>query len=290
MTSFTAVVAFLVGAFVDLPAVRSFCVCAGLAFAYNFVLNVTFFPAFLLLDEHRCCFGATCVCCVGRASVEKKKEDEDRDAKVDREEVVVAKKLNLASSVFANYITPVLANPAAQIFVLVVTFGAAIGVLIYGLGIDVGLSVTEVVPDDSYAVTFFDTLDEKFSSQIKIMALSAEGIDYSSSTQVANLQGLFTEIEALSTVVGRVGNYGGSWLLHYQAYLTVNSLDPYSDFGKQYISFLESSTCNGLPCNTYAMDVIGVIEGGELKSVSQARFFFEEISPTETSEVWKVRA
>merc|ERR1711871_1284172 len=35
-------------------------------------------------------------------------------------------------------------------------------------------------------------------------------------------------------------------------------------------------------------DVIGVVEGGELKSVSNARFFFEEVSPTETSEVWKV--
>ena len=221
LTSLTAVVAFLVGAFVDLPAVRSFCVCAGLAFMYNFILNVTFSPAFLFLDEHRCCFRGCC-CCVGRADLEEKEREMEREKENDKEndkennkgEVAVAKKLTIVESLFTNYIVPALAEQNFQIFVLVCTFGAAIGILLYGLGIEVGLSVTEVVPDTSYAVTFFDTLEEKFSSQIKVMALSVSGLDYTSSTEVANLQGLFTDIQGLDTVIGRVGNYAGHWYLH----------------------------------------------------------------------------
>ncbi|GMH99553.1 hypothetical protein TrST_g3288 [Triparma strigata] len=287
LTSFTAVVAFLVGAFVDLPAVRSFCVCAGLAFGFNFVMNVTFFPAFLLLDERRCCFPSCCSCCVGRAHEEEGQNgdgDEDKEGEV----VVVEKPPSLVQSFFKNVICPALEKPPVQALVMIVTFGAAVGSLVYGLDIDVGLSVTEVVPDSSYAVTFFDTLEEKFTSQVKIMCFSAEGIDFSSSTDVGKLTELFDDIEVIPTVLGRVGRYSGHWLLHYQAYLTNNGLDPYTDFGKSYVDFLESSTCNSMPCDVYAMDVRGVIESGELKSVAQSRFFFEEISPTETSEVWKV--
>ena len=97
----------------------------------------------------------------------------------------------------------------------------------------------------------------------------------------SSLQTLFDDIEAIPTVLGRVGRYSGHWLLHYQAYLTNNGLDPYTDFGKSYVDFLESSTCNSMPCDVSAMDVIGVIESGELKSVTQSRFFFEEVSDSE---------
>ncbi|GMH94729.1 hypothetical protein TL16_g12987 [Triparma laevis f. inornata] len=287
LTSFTAVVAFLVGAFVDLPAVRSFCVCAGLAFGFNFVMNVTFFPAFLFLDESRCCFPSCCSCCIGRAH-EDKSTPNDNDDKEKDEVVVVEKPPSLVHSFFKNIICPALEIPAVQALVLLVTFGAAAGSLAYGLDIEVGLSVTEVVPDSSYAVTFFDTLEEKFTSQVKIMCYSAENIDYSSSSDVGKLTDLFDDIEAIDTVLGRVGRYGGHWLLHYQAYLTNNGKDPYTNFGESYTDFLESSTCNSMPCDVYAMDVIGTIESGELKSVDQARFFFEEVSLTETSEVWKV--
>ena len=145
LTSLTAVVAFLVGAFVDLPAVRSFCVCSGLAFGYNFVLNVTFFPAFLLLDERRCGM----ICCASRAKEEKVAE-EALKAKECPPDAVAAP--SFAEDAFSKVITPFLSNERNQIVIFVVVVLAAILDLVYGLGITVGMGITEVVPDDSYAV------------------------------------------------------------------------------------------------------------------------------------------
>ncbi|GMH67747.1 hypothetical protein TrRE_jg4181, partial [Triparma retinervis] len=53
LTSFTSIVAFMVGAFTDIPAVVYFCRNAALSFTWCFVLNVTLFPSLLVIDERR---------------------------------------------------------------------------------------------------------------------------------------------------------------------------------------------------------------------------------------------
>lgn len=52
-TSLTSIAAFFTGTFCDMPGVRSFCLCCFLAFTWDYVLNVTLFPALILIDQKR---------------------------------------------------------------------------------------------------------------------------------------------------------------------------------------------------------------------------------------------
>jgi hypothetical protein len=53
VTSLTDLAAFLIGATTILPALRSFCVFAGVGIFFDFVFQVTFFTAFLAIDGTR---------------------------------------------------------------------------------------------------------------------------------------------------------------------------------------------------------------------------------------------
>lgn len=65
VTSFTNASAFFIGSLTNLPALRSFCIWAGIGILFNYVFQVTFFVACLTLDMKRrkekkidvlCCF------------------------------------------------------------------------------------------------------------------------------------------------------------------------------------------------------------------------------------------
>ena len=53
LTTMTSVLAFLTGIFSPLPGVQSFCANALVAFAWTFVLSITLFPSFVVLDQRR---------------------------------------------------------------------------------------------------------------------------------------------------------------------------------------------------------------------------------------------
>jgi len=52
-TSVTSVVAFFSSSYLDMPGVRSFSIACSLAFFWDMILNVTLFPALVVLDERR---------------------------------------------------------------------------------------------------------------------------------------------------------------------------------------------------------------------------------------------
>jgi hypothetical protein len=52
-TSLTSVLAFFSSSYLDMPGVSSFCICCSLAFFWDLILNVTMFPALVVLDESR---------------------------------------------------------------------------------------------------------------------------------------------------------------------------------------------------------------------------------------------
>lgn len=53
MTSLTDMAAFAVGAFTDLPALLSFSIYAFLGIMFDFIYQVTFFTALVVLDARR---------------------------------------------------------------------------------------------------------------------------------------------------------------------------------------------------------------------------------------------
>jgi predicted RND superfamily exporter protein len=52
-TSLTTIATFYSGTYSQMPGVSSFCLCAYFAFLWDFVLNVTLFPAMIVLDQRR---------------------------------------------------------------------------------------------------------------------------------------------------------------------------------------------------------------------------------------------
>lgn len=53
LCSLTEAVAFFLGCLSDMPAVRQFALCAGLAILLDFLLQITAFVAVLSLDSRR---------------------------------------------------------------------------------------------------------------------------------------------------------------------------------------------------------------------------------------------
>jgi predicted RND superfamily exporter protein len=62
-------IAFFIGAITAVPALNNFCVVAGLAFLYNFILLMTVLVPVLSLDNHRIRIGrADIICCFRKES------------------------------------------------------------------------------------------------------------------------------------------------------------------------------------------------------------------------------
>jgi len=110
-----------------------------LAFGWNFLLNITFFPAFLLLDEARC----GCMPCCG--SHEKQRSEFEVVDQTESETKGKQSELSVAERVFADVITPALSHSTAvQAFILFFLLLTSLLLLLYGIGIPVGLKVTDV--------------------------------------------------------------------------------------------------------------------------------------------------
>ncbi|KAJ7386392.1 Patched domain-containing protein 3 [Desmophyllum pertusum] len=117
ITSLTDFLAFMIGASTILPALRSFCIFAGIGILADFVLQATLFTAFLALDARR--HGKKrdgCCCCI------KLKDDYSETA---------CGKRDMLKEFMDNYVGRAILSLPGKIIVIVIT-GTLFGVNLYG--------------------------------------------------------------------------------------------------------------------------------------------------------------
>eukprot|EP00158_Paraphelidium_tribonemae_P009406 Partr_v1_DN28857_c1_g1_i3_m33975 putative Niemann-Pick disease type C1 len=140
----TEVMAFAIGSFVGMPAVKSFAIMAALAIAINFLLQISWFVALLSIDATRREQGrADCLPCIPWL------DSPDYSP-------------GFLQTFIKHYYGPFLLKRPVKLLVSVV-FSALFMFSIYTMNlIEYGLDQRIALPRDSYLVNYFDNLEEHF--------------------------------------------------------------------------------------------------------------------------------
>jgi Niemann-Pick C1 protein len=236
LTSASSILAFASGCLADMPGVYMFCACGALTFTWVFVLSVTFFPAMLVIDERRIARGrAECLCCIpGGTSKVDVQPDAEKQLAASGEEGD-----KIASTKIGEILTPVLTSPIGKLAIPVCFFALAALNVVMMLKNGTGLSVTDVVPDDSYIAKLVYTSDKYwFGNSFRGMQIIFSGDFYEDEEKVGDMYEYFEWLEGLDYIAGDVGMADGHWYEHYLEYLDSLGLDHYTDFNSNLTAFL----------------------------------------------------
>ena len=169
VTSFTDIFAFLIGSTTSLPALRNFCFYAALGIFFDYLYQLTFFAAFLAIDERRrmlkkgdcfCCptcdEGATCCvpCCKPAAGAPVVVVVNG----VQQEQVGPERMTKRVMGALADF----LAKKTVKAAVLVVFSGIAAGGIVGVSKIKVEADVMDFLPP-GYLKDWVSTFDDEFS-------------------------------------------------------------------------------------------------------------------------------
>lgn len=153
MTTATSVFAFGLGCTSTTPAVRWLCLYAFPTITIDFVYQITFFVALIVIDEKRLqARRRDCLCCCVVPGTAHKEEDEGTEQQAAIQEKHFSERFMIA------YAEILLKRPV-KILVLVV-FSALLGVCAYSASkMRVAFDFTAVLPRDSFLIDFNDAFD-----------------------------------------------------------------------------------------------------------------------------------
>ncbi|KAJ0426564.1 patched family-domain-containing protein [Aspergillus carlsbadensis] len=157
LSAITETVAFALGVFVGMPAVRNFAVYAAGAVFINAILQVTMFISVLALNQKRVeSLRADCIPCL---TVRKAHSGMSEDRGFDDQDGESALQ-KLIRKVYA----PRLLNRRFKVLVVVIFLGILTAGLALIPEVALGLDQRIALPSDSYLIRYFDDLSEYFGS------------------------------------------------------------------------------------------------------------------------------
>ncbi|XP_066915990.1 patched domain-containing protein 3-like isoform X1 [Clytia hemisphaerica] len=203
VTSITDVCAFLIGATTILPALRSFCIFAGIGVLAVFILTCTFYVAWLALDsrrqrDHR----DACCCCASLPT--------------DWQPLECSKRMYLQEFMRGTYSKAILSTPGRIVLMLVWAGLLAGGA--YGLSqLKQDFDPEWFLPEDSNA-RIYSSVDDKYFSNDGIQAYAyIEDVDY-----FADQDKLVSMYNTLENNQYTVKGETQSWYQTYIAWMAAN--------------------------------------------------------------------
>jgi len=309
ITSVTSIVAFLSGSWLDMPGVASFCLTCAFAFTWDFFLNVTLFPALIVLDQRRIeakgHFLCPCYITVDDFEFDDIADDDDDDDDDDdydngdgrSESVGLGRNasISLRDSVFGRNtfvdinalridgggptgleafmvgkFAPFLTKSAVQAFVVLFSLAAAGTFGYMSQFTPVGINVADVVPDDSYITVYMEQVSTYWKGEgIRPLSIVVRDLDYTSLEEVGEMTEYFDWVETLPYTASDVGGSTGGWYKNYVRFLQANGLNQYADFNSRLAEFFQTEGGKA-----FANDVVCVTgtETGTCSGVKTSRF------------------
>lgn len=165
LSSFSETVAFFLGALSSMPAVRTFSLFAGMAVFFDFLLQITCFVSLLGLDIKRQEKNRLDIlCCVPGCK-------RNRGSEKPKSWLFLFFKKIYSPFVLKDWMRPIVVS----VFVAMLSFSIAV-VNKVEIGLDQSLSM----PDDSYVLKYFDSLNKYMHSGAPVYFVVEEGHDYKS--------------------------------------------------------------------------------------------------------------
>ncbi|XP_071964366.1 patched domain-containing protein 3-like isoform X2 [Antedon mediterranea] len=168
ITSLTDVLAFCIGSYNPLRAIKIFCLYTGLAITFDYIYQITFFGACMVLIGRREAANKHCYTCKKVLPKSEAKttwyrifcagggfKEQDSVSKKDIEPWLM--------QFFKNHYGPFIMKPVVK-FVVLISFAVYIGLAVWGCTqVREGLELKKLAADDSYAYKAFELDDEHFN-------------------------------------------------------------------------------------------------------------------------------
>jgi len=199
VTTVTDVFAFGVGAVTQMPGLQSFCVCTALSLGSIYILQVSWFLAWLSLDERRLTAGRDgCVPCVTL-------RDYQPSACSQRD----------FSAVVLKKVLPLFTTPLFQVCVIIITVAALVGGILGSMNIQQTFKPWLLLPPDSYMRKWLDIHDTNFPDNGFGVNIYTGGID---SNSLSGLEELSSGLAAARMPPNRVVHGVSDWWAAIKAY------------------------------------------------------------------------
>ena len=313
LTSLTAIFAFLSGVFIPLPGVQSFCANALVAFLWTFVLSITLFPALLVMDFRRVqqrrhflfiwkilpevpsqepssltskvAVAGPDVPIVHNLNVSL---DGTADVQTCATTVNIAPIQNIKKSRvkksgsknqyrYHDALCRVILHPVGKVAVLSISLATSLAVVFVAMDhVEVGLAISDVIPDDSYVTRALDLSRNHWPATIAQWTVVAEEVDVSSTAVRDKLQIFFTWYENQTYALPPFGGAEKTWLDNYLQFMALRGI-PSTDFNDHLNEFLHAfpQFTSHVKC-TYRNDIC--------TSISASRYKIGTLNPDNTQE------
>lgn len=164
LTSVSESCCFFLGGLSDMPAVRAFALYAGMALLFDFLLQITCFVSLLTLDTKRQNDNRLDICCFIRG----KKTDPN-----------IPISQGLLYKFFKSIYVPFLMKKTVRVTVMIVFFGWLCSSIAIAPRIDIGLNQELSMPEDSYVLHYFKSLNKYLSIGPPVYFVLKSGLNMS---------------------------------------------------------------------------------------------------------------
>lgn len=270
VSTFTTVLAYFVGSSSGMPGIRWFCLYASPVIIIGFIYQITFFVALIVLDDKR----------------QKQKRLDFlfciTSSKTDLNETADETSSSEAQPGFSDKIVEsyaaFLLNKYTKVFILVF-FAALLGVgSWFASGIDSSLDVRDLLPVDSYVLTYLNTIDEYGGAgfrNFQIAHVYFRDVDVSDPTIQTEMTDYLNNMVALSFISSPPLTF---WLRDFNLWKESNEEIGQLDFNSQVEAFLEEDDYRDLYSGDIVRDENGTI------TASRVLLIFDGVDPYDVKE------
>eukprot|EP00004_Rigifila_ramosa_P000095 TRINITY_DN1011_c0_g1_i3.p1 TRINITY_DN1011_c0_g1~~TRINITY_DN1011_c0_g1_i3.p1 ORF type:complete len:829 (-),score=216.33 TRINITY_DN1011_c0_g1_i3:11-2254(-) len=203
LTGLTSVLAFAVGSTVPIVAVGDFCLTAAFSLLFLFMLQLTFFVGWMVIDQRR---------------IEANRADCCPCYIVPAEEAMVmnekASEIGLVRNLLKNYYIPALLSTPGKIFVILLfSMSAALGAFLY-TELETGLPLADGFRDDSYLGEYFEKSDKYFPFLPTPLEAITRDIDYTSPENQQLLRELYLDLLASEVTIEPIN----AWFISFETW------------------------------------------------------------------------
>ena len=281
ITSLTDGLAFCIGAITPLPAVRIFCLFAGVAILFDYIFQITFFGACMVYTGQREANNKHCYTCKkvlpkdeapsrlyrmwcagGYSNKTKSAEDHEQ----------------MLTYFFRKYYGPFIVKPVVKFLIVLVFFGY-ISAALYGcFHIEEGLEVTDIFADDSYAQDYLKERKYFTDFGVSLSVIVKEEVNYWESDVQDQIEDIAEEFEAHELL--HEPPHTEFWLRDFKQFLQ-KILNTTNTDQKTFISLLRNQFLTMPYLDRYKLDIIFSSED-ENATILSSRMLFKSTNITST--------
>uniref|UniRef100_A0A914X5J9 SSD domain-containing protein n=1 Tax=Plectus sambesii TaxID=2011161 RepID=A0A914X5J9_9BILA len=228
-TSLTDVLAFGVGMTMDIPALRHFCLFTGVAIFFDFILQVSFYPA------------AMVVCDRLRPTVNRMMGLEKLSVMMRRRSVramevtALKEREGESSSTVASICIKLINSRPLRVLFTLLTICTSVVALLGICWIRPDSNIAKLMTDDSPFKTHMSVFDKHFWSKGALFQFAVNAPKYTNESDMNRFESFVSKLESLPTAVGSTST--NLWLREFTFYMIDWSVE-YTDANSAVLSYL----------------------------------------------------